>query len=131
MKVLRTLALALVALVAPWVVVAGAALFVLSRHLLLARVYPDYFHARHLRAWPVVLGFDLVAALSDDAVERQYRDAVASRACQLFTPGRTRRLVSGDAFHRFSRRRFLRKTPRPRARIHHVDTTRFRARILV
>jgi zinc transport system permease protein len=52
------------ALVAPWVVVAGAALFVLSRHLLLARVYPDYFHARHLRAWPVVLGFDLVAALT-------------------------------------------------------------------
>ena len=30
----------------------------------LARVYPDYFQARHLRAWPVMLGFDLVAALT-------------------------------------------------------------------
>jgi zinc/manganese transport system permease protein len=52
------------ALVAPWAAFAGAALFVLSRHLLLARVYPDYFRARHLRTWPVVLGFDLVAALT-------------------------------------------------------------------
>ena len=52
------------ALVAPWVVFAGAMLLLLSRHLLLARVYPDYFQARHLRAWPVMLGFDLVAALT-------------------------------------------------------------------
>ena len=51
-------------LVAPWVVISGAALAVLSRHLLLARVYPDYFSARRLRAWPVVFGFDLIAALT-------------------------------------------------------------------
>jgi zinc transport system permease protein len=52
------------ALVVPWAVFAGVALLLLSRHLLLARVYPDYFQARHLRTWPVVLGFDLVAALT-------------------------------------------------------------------
>jgi zinc transport system permease protein len=52
------------ALVAPWSVFSGVALLVLSRHLLLARVYPDYFRARHLRAWPVMLGFDLIAALT-------------------------------------------------------------------
>ena len=52
------------ALVAPWALFAGAMLFMLSRHLLLARVYPDYFQARHLRAWPVMLGFDLIAALT-------------------------------------------------------------------
>ena len=52
------------ALVAPWVIFSGAVLAILSRHLLLARVYPDYFSARHLRAWPVVFGFDLVAALT-------------------------------------------------------------------
>jgi zinc/manganese transport system permease protein len=52
------------ALVAPWSLFAAVALVFLARHLLLARVYPDYFAARHLRAWPVVLGFDLVAALT-------------------------------------------------------------------
>ena len=52
------------ALVAPWALFAGATLLVLSRHLLLSRVYPDYFRARQLRIWPVVLGFDLVAALT-------------------------------------------------------------------
>ena len=52
------------ALVAPWVFFAGLALAILSRHLLLARVYPDYFSARRLRAWPVVFGLDLVAALT-------------------------------------------------------------------
>lgn len=52
------------ALVAPWAAFAGAMLMVLSRHLLLARVYPDYFQARHLRVWPVMLGFDLIAALT-------------------------------------------------------------------
>lgn len=51
-------------LVAPWVIFCGVVLAILSRHLLLARVYPDYFSARHLRAWPVVFGFDLVAALT-------------------------------------------------------------------
>ena len=51
-------------LVAPWAIFAAVALLFLSRHLLLARVYPDYFRARHLRAWPVVLGFDMVAALT-------------------------------------------------------------------
>ena len=52
------------ALVVPWVIFCGVVLAILSRHLLLARVYPDYFSARHLRAWPVVFGFDLVAALT-------------------------------------------------------------------
>lgn len=52
------------ALVVPWALFAGGALFFLSPHLLLARAYPDYFRARRLRAWPVVLGFDLVAALT-------------------------------------------------------------------
>lgn len=52
------------ALVAPWALFSGAALLVLSRHLLLERVYPDYFRVRHLRAWPVMLGFDLIAALT-------------------------------------------------------------------
>lgn len=52
------------ALVAPWSLFAAVAFVLLSRHLLLARVYPDYFTARRLRAWPVVLGFDLVAALT-------------------------------------------------------------------
>ena len=52
------------ALVLPWVVLAGVALRLLVRQLLLARVYPDYFKARGLQAWPVVLGFDLVAALT-------------------------------------------------------------------
>jgi zinc transport system permease protein len=52
------------ALVAPWVVFAGTMLLVLSRHLLLARVYPDYFRARQSRIWPVMLGFDLIAALT-------------------------------------------------------------------
>jgi len=50
------------ALVAPWTLFAGAALLLLARHLLLARVYPDYFRARQLSAWPVFLGFDLLAA---------------------------------------------------------------------
>jgi zinc/manganese transport system permease protein len=52
------------ALVVPWVIFCGVVLAILSRHLLLARVYPDYFSARRLRAWPVVFGFDLVAALT-------------------------------------------------------------------
>jgi zinc/manganese transport system permease protein len=52
------------ALVAPWSLFAAVAFVLLSRHLLLARVYPDYFTARRLRAWPVVLGFDLLAALT-------------------------------------------------------------------
>jgi len=52
------------ALVAPWSLFAAVAFVLLSRHLLLARVYPDYFTARRLRAWPVVLGFDLVAAVT-------------------------------------------------------------------
>jgi ABC-type Mn2+/Zn2+ transport system permease subunit len=52
------------ALVLPWAVLAAVVLRLLARQLLLARVYPDYFKARRLRAWPVVLGFDLVAALT-------------------------------------------------------------------
>lgn len=45
----------------------GAALGMLrllSQHLLLARVYPDYFRCRGLPAWPVNAGFDLLAALA-------------------------------------------------------------------
>ncbi len=36
---------------------------VLSKHLLLAHVYPDFFRIRGLRAWPTQGGFDLLAAL--------------------------------------------------------------------
>jgi zinc transport system permease protein len=35
----------------------------LSSRLLLARVYPDIFRLRGLSAWPIQLGFDLMAAL--------------------------------------------------------------------
>lgn len=35
----------------------------LSSSLLLAHVYPDFFRARGLRAWPIQSGFDLLAAL--------------------------------------------------------------------
>lgn len=38
-------------------------LWVLSKHLLLAHVYPDFFRIRGLRAWPTQGGFDLLAAL--------------------------------------------------------------------
>lgn len=44
-------------------VVALGCLRLLSRHLLLAHVYPDFFGIRGLRAWPVQTGFDLLAAL--------------------------------------------------------------------
>jgi len=37
---------------------------ILSRHLLLAHVYPDFFRVRGLRAWPIQGGFDLLAALA-------------------------------------------------------------------
>lgn len=47
-----------------WSIFAVPALLWLSRHLLLSRIYPDYFRARHLPMWPVVSGFDLLAALS-------------------------------------------------------------------
>ena len=36
----------------------------LSRHLLLAHTYPDFFRIRGLRAWPTQTGFDLLAALA-------------------------------------------------------------------
>lgn len=36
----------------------------LSRHLLLAHTYPDFFRIRGLRAWPTQIGFDLLAALA-------------------------------------------------------------------
>ncbi|MBS1158186.1 MAG: ABC-type Mn2+/Zn2+ transport system permease component-like protein [Proteobacteria bacterium] len=35
----------------------------LSQHLLLAHVYPDFFRVRGLKAWPIQSGFDLLAAL--------------------------------------------------------------------
>lgn len=44
-------------------VVALLALRVLSPQLLLARVYPDIFRLRGLSAWPIQIGFDLMAAL--------------------------------------------------------------------
>lgn len=44
--------------------VAGLAILrLLSRHLLLAHVYPDLFRIRGLKAWPIQSGFDLLAAL--------------------------------------------------------------------
>ena len=52
------------ALVLPWAIFAAVVLRLLARQLLLARVYPDYFKARQMRTWPVILGFDLVAALT-------------------------------------------------------------------
>ena len=52
------------ALVLPWAIFAAVVLRLLARQLLLARVYPDYLKARQMRAWPVILGFDLVAALT-------------------------------------------------------------------
>lgn len=51
------------ALVVVGVTLGLAALRRLSRHLLLAHVYPDFFRVRGLRAWPVQTGFDLLAAL--------------------------------------------------------------------
>jgi zinc transport system permease protein len=39
------------------------ALHLLSRNLLLAHLYPDFFRIRGLRAWPTQIGFDLLAAL--------------------------------------------------------------------
>lgn len=45
-------------------VVALFALRALSSRLLLARVYPDLFRLRGLPAWPIQVGFDLMAALS-------------------------------------------------------------------
>jgi zinc transport system permease protein len=44
-------------------VIALASLRWLSKHLLLAHVYPDFFRLRGLRVWPVQSGFDLLAAL--------------------------------------------------------------------
>lgn len=35
----------------------------LSQHLLLAHVYPDFFRIRGLKAWPIQIGFDVLAAL--------------------------------------------------------------------
>ena len=51
-----------------WLAVVGAALALialrrLSRHLLLARIYPDFFRLRGVQAWPIEVGFDLLAAL--------------------------------------------------------------------
>ncbi len=53
----------LLALVAAGSVSALLALWRLSRHLLLAHLYPDFFRIRGLAAWPTQLGFDLLAAL--------------------------------------------------------------------
>ena len=40
-----------------------ALLYRLSSRLLLAQLYPDFFRMRGLAAWPIHLGFDLLAAL--------------------------------------------------------------------
>lgn len=53
--------LAVVALSVP---VAFLLLRLLSRDLLLAHTYPDFFRIRGLRAWPTQIGFDLLAALA-------------------------------------------------------------------
>lgn len=52
--------LTLVALATP---LALLILWRLSRHLLLAHVYPDFFRVRGLAAWPIQGGFDVLAAL--------------------------------------------------------------------
>lgn len=44
-------------------VVGLSILRLLSRHLLLAHVYPDLFRIRGLKAWPIQGGFDMLAAL--------------------------------------------------------------------
>ncbi len=51
------------ALVAAGGVVSLLVLRVLSRNLLLAHLYPDFFRIRGLRAWPTQVGFDVLAAL--------------------------------------------------------------------
>ena len=56
-----TAELAVVGLAVP---VALLLLWRLSRHLLLAHTYPDFFRIRGLRAWPTQTGFDLLAALA-------------------------------------------------------------------
>lgn len=51
-------------LVLPWCVLVTPALAWLSRQLLLARIYPDFFAAQRFPAWPVLSGFDMLAALT-------------------------------------------------------------------
>lgn len=51
-------------LVLPWCVLVIPALTWLSRQLLLARIFPDFFAAQRFSVWPVVSGFDLLAALT-------------------------------------------------------------------
>ncbi|HXE38738.1 MAG TPA: metal ABC transporter permease [Azonexus sp.] len=51
-----------------WLVAIGGAVALLflraiSRHLLLANVYPDFFRIRGIRTWPTQTGFDVLAAL--------------------------------------------------------------------
>lgn len=50
-------------LVTAGAVIALLALWRLSRHLLLAHIYPDFFRIRGLPAWPTQIGFDVLAAL--------------------------------------------------------------------
>ncbi len=54
---------ATLALVAIGGAISLLALRALSRSLLLAHLYPDFFRIRGLRAWPIQLGFDMLAAL--------------------------------------------------------------------
>ena len=51
------------ALVCIAVLFALLVLRLLSQHLLLAHVYPDFFRIRGLKSWPILSGFDLLAAL--------------------------------------------------------------------
>lgn len=53
----------LLALVVAGTAVALVVLRRLSRHLLLAHIYPDFFRIRGLVAWPTQLGFDVLAAV--------------------------------------------------------------------
>lgn len=55
--------MATLGMVATGGVVSLVALRYLSRNLLLAHLYHDFFRIRGLRAWPTQVGFDLLAAL--------------------------------------------------------------------
>ena len=54
---------AMLQLVAVGTVIGLLVLWRLSRQLLLAHLYPDFFRIRGLSAWPTHLGFDVLAAL--------------------------------------------------------------------
>jgi len=61
-------------LVALGVPLALGVLRMLSRHLLLAHTYPDFFRIRGLRAWPTQIGFDLLFSDTTAFVTRRQID---------------------------------------------------------